>query len=206
MLEQLFGSRTRVLLLRLFLDYPGKAFFVRELARTLGTQLHSIRRELDNLESFGLLTVVPGPEKDDTVPPSAGSSSDAQKKYYAMNPDFILYPELRALFLKARLLIEKDLVHRLQEIGQIQLLVLTGMFVGLTEWPTDIFIVGNVNRKKIRSLIRRFEKELHQNINYTIMTKHEFKYRREITDRFIFNVLENKRMTIIDKIFAHTNE
>lgn len=193
MLEQLFGSRTRVLLLRLFLDYPEKAFYVRELARTLGSQLHSIRRELENLEIFGFLKVVPTNEKD--------GDGEAQKKYYVMNTDFILYPELRALFLKARLLIEKDLVRRLQEIGRIQFLALTGMFVGLTEWPTDIFIVGNVNRRKVRSLIRRFEKELHQQINYTIMTKQEFKYRREITDRFIFNVLENKRITIIDKIF-----
>src|SRR3989338_2703519 len=193
MLEQLFGSRTRVLLLRLFLDYPEKAFYVRELARTLGAQLHSIRRELENLEIFGFLNVVPTLEKD--------GEGEAQKKYYVMNTDFILYPELRALFLKARLLIEKDLVRRLQEIGRIQFLALTGMFVGLTEWPTDIFIVGNVNRKKIRSLIHRFEKELRQQINYTIMTKPEFTYRREITDRFIFNVLENKHITIIDKIF-----
>ena len=194
MLEQLFGSRTRVLLLRLFLDYPEKAFYVRELARTLGSQLHSIRRELENLEIFGFLKVVPTDEKD--------GDGETQKKYYVMNTDFILYPELRALFLKARLLIEKDLVRRLQEIGRIQFLALTGMFVGLTEWPTDIFIVGSANRRKIRSLIHRFEKELHQQINYTIMTKPEFKYRREITDRFIFNVLENKKIVIIDKIFS----
>ncbi len=193
MLEQLFGSRTRVLLLRLFLDYPEKAFFVRELARLLGAQLHSIRRELENLERLGLLKVVHGID--------ANEEDDAQKKYYAMNTEFILYSELRALFLKARLLIEKDLVRCLQDMGRIQYLALTGMFVGLSEWPTDIFIVGSINRKKVRSLIRRFEKELRQNINYTIMTKPEFKYRREITDRFIFNVLENKKIVIIDKIF-----
>lgn len=194
MLEQLFGSRTRVLLLRLFLDYPEKAFFVRELARTLGAQLHSIRRELENLELLGLLQVVPGTgvKEDD----------DAQKKYYAMQTEFILYPELRALFLKARLLIEKDLVRCLQDMGRIQYLALTGMFVGLSEWPTDIFIVGSINRKKVRTLIRRFEKELRQDINYTIMTRAEFRYRREITDRFIFNVLENKKIVIIDKIFT----
>ena len=192
MLEQLFGSHTRVLLLRLFLDYPEKAFYVRELARELGAQLHSVRRELENLESLGLLKVMPGSGKE---------KEDAQKKYYVMDTGFILYAELRALFLKARLLIEKDLVRHLQEIGRIQYLALTGMFVGLTEWPTDIFIVGSVNRKKIRLLIRRFEKELHQSINYTVMTKPEFRYRREITDRFIFNILENKKIVIIDKIF-----
>jgi hypothetical protein len=33
MLERLFGSRTRVKLLRLFLTNPGVEFFVREISR-----------------------------------------------------------------------------------------------------------------------------------------------------------------------------
>lgn len=194
MLEQLFGSRTRVALLRLFLDYPFKSFYVRELARLLETQLHSIRRELENLETLGFIRVV------SVSPDVDAAQGDAQKKYYALHNEFILYPELRALFIKARLLIERDLVKRLQEIGRIQYLALTGMFVGLSEWPTDIFIVGQINRKKIRMLIKRFEKELKQDINYTLMTKAEFKYRRDITDRFIFTILENKKIVIIDKL------
>lgn len=195
MLEQLFGSRTRVALLRLFLDYPFKAFYVRELARLLESQLHSIRRELENLESFEFLKVVPGASTEQE------GDGETQKKYYTLNTDFILYPELKALFVKARLLIEKDLVRRLQDIGRIHYLALTGIFVGLTEWPTDLFIVGQMNRRKLRSLIKRFEKELRQEINYTVLTKPEFKYRREITDRFVFTVLENKKIVIIDKIF-----
>jgi hypothetical protein len=205
MLEQLFGSRTRVLLLRLFLDHPDEAYFVRELTRLLGKQVYSIRRELENLTSFGLLKEVPAPldaddssEKPKGKKKGAKKKTNAQKKYYALNTGFVLYPELRAVFVKGRLLIEKDLVEKIQSVGKISYLVLTGMFVGLKDWPTDIFIVGSVNKAKLKKAIDHFEHELQRPINYTVMTKQEFQYRREITDRFIFNILENERIVVID--------
>ena len=37
MIEQLFGSKTRVMLLRLFLNNPEKFYYVRELTRNLDT-------------------------------------------------------------------------------------------------------------------------------------------------------------------------
>ena len=202
MLEQLFGSHTRVLLLRLFLDHPENAYYVREITRLLDTQVHSVRRELENLQAFGLLVVVEPPTEQAGSELEAGKISsakeEAQKKYYRLNKDFVLYAELRALFVKARLLIERDLVEKVQKVGRINYLALTGMFVGFQDWPTDIFIVGNINREKLQRLVRGFEKELQRPINYTTMTKQEFLYRREVTDRFVFTILENKKIVVID--------
>ena len=55
MLEQLFGSRTRTKLLRLFLMHPERAFYIRELTRLIDTQINSVRRELQNLQSGGVI-------------------------------------------------------------------------------------------------------------------------------------------------------
>lgn len=207
MLEQLFGSRTRVLLLRLFLDHPGQAYYVREIARLLGTQINSVRRELENLESFGLiLPTASGSASGSLSRETKGKESDAQKKYYTMNQDFVLYAELKALFLKARLLIERSLVEKLQKIGRIRYLALTGLFAGLSDWPTDIFLVGQIQKKKMQRLIHYFEKELQHEIKYTVMTKSEFLYRREVTDRFIFNILEHPKIVVIDSLFPKLRE
>ena len=54
MLEHLFGSKTRVRLLRLFLHHPEEAFFVRELARKTHFQMNAVRRELENLVDSSL--------------------------------------------------------------------------------------------------------------------------------------------------------
>ncbi|KKT48044.1 MAG: hypothetical protein UW40_C0055G0007, partial [Parcubacteria group bacterium GW2011_GWF2_44_17] len=55
MFEQIFGSKTRVQLITIFLRNPDKGFYVRELSRITGQYINSIRRELENLEHFGLL-------------------------------------------------------------------------------------------------------------------------------------------------------
>ena len=55
MLEQLFGSRTRWKLLKLFLSHKDEAFYIRELTRLTDEKLNSIRRELANLEDWGII-------------------------------------------------------------------------------------------------------------------------------------------------------
>src|SRR3989338_5209240 len=103
MLEQLFGSRTRTLILRLFLDHPDNSYYFLEIARLIGTQLHSVRRELDNLEQFGLLlSIAPSQQKEIKETEGDGEEKkdgESQKKYYSLDKTFVLYPELRALFL-----------------------------------------------------------------------------------------------------------
>ena len=49
MIDSLFGSKTRVKLLHLFLNNPGKAFYVREITRLVDEQINSVRRELANI-------------------------------------------------------------------------------------------------------------------------------------------------------------
>jgi hypothetical protein len=45
MIEQLFGSKTRVKLLKLFFSNPNRSFYVREITRTIDEQINSVRRE-----------------------------------------------------------------------------------------------------------------------------------------------------------------
>ena len=55
MIEQLFGSKTRVKLLQLFYSNPNRAFYVREITRKIDEQINSVRRELSNLLSIGII-------------------------------------------------------------------------------------------------------------------------------------------------------
>ena len=174
MLEQLFGSRTRVKLLRLFLSESDKSYFVREITRIIDERINSVRRELSNLEDMGLLVTYP---KD-------------QKKYYQANSNFILFPELKGLILKAQVILEDKLVSDIKALGNIQYMALTGFFVGLQGNSTDILLVGKINRDKLTKLMTNFEKFFNRGINYTVMTTKEYKYRRDLTDRFLYDILE----------------
>lgn len=55
MIDALFGSKTRVKLLHLFLNNPNRAFYVREITRKIDEQINSVRRELANMLGVGII-------------------------------------------------------------------------------------------------------------------------------------------------------
>ena len=185
MLEQLFGSHTRVKLLRFFFRKPEEPHFVRELTRAIGQRINSVRRELLRLERIGLLT----------------SEARGQKKYFRVNEAYTLYPELKALLLKSHLTIESDLVSKLKKLGRVSYVCLTGFFTGNTEAKTDLLLVGQLNRKRLEPIMRALQKGFAQDINYTVMSKKEFLYRNSLTDRFLYDILEHKKIVLFDRLF-----
>lgn len=210
-LEQLFGSKTRVKLLRLFLNNVNKFYFVREVAREVNSQINSVRRELLNLKTLGIINEIKMPKEIYLLPKSDKQNKflgdfkkikqkDVLKKFFQVNTDFILFSELKALLLKADFLLEKKFVKAVQEIGNVDYFVLTGNFVGLPEIPVDLFLVGRFNRRKLSRLIKKFEKDFGREINYTVMSRQEFKYRKDITDRFLYDILENKKIVMVNEL------
>ena len=200
MLEHLFGSKTRVRLLRLFLNNHQDAYFVRELTRKIKAQINAVRNELENLVSMGVVVECEAPVDVD----GKKARSSRQRKYYRINSESVLYPELRALFMKARVLLEKNFVRKVVQTGTISHLSLMGYFVGIEDSVTDLFIVGRVNRSKLTVVIRNFEREVGREINYTVMTPQEYKYRRDVTDKFLYSILEVKKITVVDKLGEKT--
>lgn len=185
MLDQLFGSRTRVKLLRLFLTNPENDYFVRELTRKVNERINSVRRELENLESLGLVE----------------SHQNGQKKFYRANTNFVLFPELKNLVLKSQITLERDLANSIKAVGQISYLVLTGIFTGVPDGQTDILIVGKVNRTKLTRLINKFHRDFDKHIRYTVMTRKEFDFRNSLTDKFLYHILEHPKIVVTDTIF-----
>ena len=198
MLEKLFGSKARVKILKLFLLHPQDKFYIRQLARDLKLQLNSVRRELENLENFGILTSDFKSEEAEAEkkPGTAGQ----EKKYYRANPDFVLFDEIKALIVKAQILYEKDFVRKLRSIGKIKLLILTGIFANNPSTLIDILLVGKINKAKLVKLINELEVELGREINFTLFDPQEFKYRRDITDIFLYGILEGRKLVVIDEV------
>lgn len=214
MLGQLFGSNARVKILKIFLFNPEERYYIRELARKLKLQVNSVRRELDNLEKFGVLvsgsSLDEENEIEDGKPPSMAktnkpsyakaTASKQEKKYYKANADFVLFEEIKSLIIKAQILYGQDFIKKLKRAGNIKLLVLTGKFVNELEFPIDLLIVGRFNKVKLLKLIKELETELGREINYTIMDTKEFKYRRDITDVFLYGILEGKNIMAVDEM------
>lgn len=183
-LEHLFGSRTRVKILRLFLRNPGRSFYVREIGREVGTQIHAVRRELDRFVSVKLLR-----REERGV-----DSSNAKKKFYIMDEKAPLYPELKSLVINSQIFVERDIVLKLREAGKIGAIFFCGVFVDEPVTESDVLIIGRLDRGKLKSIMDTFGKEVGFDIRYTIMTGAEFKYRREVADRFLLGIIDGKHI------------
>jgi predicted transcriptional regulator len=202
MVEQLFGSKTRVKLLSLFFNNPGRPFYVREITRKIDEQINSVRRELANLLSIGLVS-------------SDGSNN---RLYYEVNPKYEYYEQLRSIFtsmpVKSTDSVVKEtreedkIIKRLRSTGSITFAFLTGTFARDARTNVDIFVVGDINKARLAKVVAEMEKEMGRELNYSALSPQEYEYRLSLNDRFISNVLEAKKIVIIDgqeKPLAHSD-
>jgi len=125
------------------------------------------------------------------------------KKFYRANPDFVLFDELKALVFKSQLLIGKSLSESIMGLGKVKMLLLTGFFTGDTGTDTDLLIVGSVHKPRLQRMLRQLEKSFGHVINYTLMSVHEYRLRKAMTDKFLYKILEGKKMTLIDEMNIH---
>ena len=194
MLEQLFGSKTRFNLLRFLFHNSDDSFFVRELSRALNSQVNAVRREINLLKKLDIL--IEEDKKDNGAEHGA-----SLRKYYSLNKDALIYPELEALILKADVLVEKELIDTIKNKGgDIKLLLMTGAFTKDTTVSVDILLVGDIKERNIAKIIADYEKKMGREVKYTIMNEKEFRERRHIMDKFIFSIFEAKHEKIINEM------
>lgn len=197
MLAKLFGSTARVKILKLFLLNTDTSYYIRQISRHLNLQLSAVRRELENLETLELLESHSGSEDEEGMSEERGNKND--RKYYKANRQFILFNEIRELILKAQILCERAFTDKLKKQGNIRLLILSGLFTNDTQSEVDMLIVGNFDKSKVAKLVKGLEEELVTEVNYAVLSEEEFKYRRQVTDVFLYSVLEGKKIVVVDE-------
>jgi len=183
MLEALISSKTRVKLLTLFLLNPESEYYVREIVRMTQENYNAVRRELANLESFGLIS---GQKK-------------GNQQYYFVNRTFFLYDELQKIVLKTEG-IAKIIQENLMKLNDIECMFIYGSFATGTARATsdiDLFIIGNADENSLIPLVHSSEGAINREINYTLMHRDEFNKRMQTGDSFVKNVLGEPKIMII---------
>lgn len=186
-LEKLFGSKTRTKLLSLFFGNPERSYYVREMTRVIDEQINSVRRELLNLESIGII-------KNETYD---------NKIYYSANNK---HPYARALVMlfssRTDVAVETAVVktNAWEEYvrpvkNYLTCLIVTNRLPG--QEGVDLLIVGDDRTKKLTHWAEVVEKKEGKPLNYVIMSRDDFQYRLNVKDRFVSEVLE---MSILEKI------
>jgi predicted transcriptional regulator len=191
MVEQLFGSKTRVKLLQLFYSNPNRSFYVREITRKIDEQINSVRRELSNLLSIGIIT----------------SDNTNNKLYYEVNQKYKYYNPLHEIFgggvrkiasKKESALSEQQTETDLKAVGHIDLAVYTGQFTRDESAGIDFLVVGDVNPNALQKYVDELEAKENKTIRYTTMSLPDFIYRQQIRDRFATTIAQSKKQVLVD--------
>ncbi len=195
MIDALFGSKTRVKLLHLFLNNPGQSFYVREITRKVGEQINSVRRELSNMLDVGIIT----------------SDSADNKLYYQVNQRYEHYVSFRSIFSGEPLtVIEKipadsnimsgrdGYIAKLKEITGIRIAILAGVLVEKSTSAVDILLVGSPSVKKVQAVIKQIENNEGRELNYSVLSYDDFYYRWSVRDKFVMSVLMSDYIVAID--------
>jgi predicted transcriptional regulator len=214
MIEQLFGSKTRVKLLKLFFSNPNRSFYVREITRTIDEQINSVRRELSNLLSLGLIT----------------SDSTNNKLYYEVNQKYEHFEALQAMFAqtktKSKPVVQKKEVtqteaqkqgeetvvatknteavelpeaEKWQHTGNIVGIVYSGAYTRDEHAPVDILIIGDVNVAQVEAVIVQLEKDINRELRYAVIDQDEWRYRGQVRDKFWLQVIAAKKQIVLQK-------
>jgi predicted transcriptional regulator len=199
MVEQLFGSKTRVKLLRLFYSNPNRSFYVREITRKIDEQINSVRRELSNLLSIGIIS----------------SEETNNRLYYEVNQTYEYFKPLTMIFGTVESTVtdtEEEVavpvasvksvdpeVAELAGLGNVEAALYTGQFTRDDSSGIDMLIIGDVNQTKLQKYMQALELKEKKDIRYVVMSPTEFNYRLQVKDRFITTVLSAKKQVLIDK-------
>ncbi|MEI7758786.1 MAG: transcriptional regulator [bacterium] len=193
MIDQLFGSKTRVKLLQLFYSNPNRSFYVREITRKIDEQINSVRRELANLLTIGIIV----------------SRNDNNKLFYEVNKKFEYNRALSEIFSKAPSLKTSELDSEgvviidqgniFKGVGNVELAFYTGQFTNDEISGIDLMIVGDVNKNKLDKFILELESQENKEIRYVVMDLEEYKYRNQVKDKFISDIKSAKKQVLVDK-------
>jgi len=189
MIDSLFGSKTRVKLLHLFLNNPEKSFYVREITRMIDEQINSVRRELANMVSVGIV-------QQDAID---------NKLYYSVNEDYPYIKPLAAIFSDknteggmgvASSVSWKDSLGRMRGL---RLAIISGKLVVGSSSAVDLLLVGDgMSAVTIKNLVKKIEKDRKIEINYAVISYDDFYYRMSVKDRFIMDIIRNKHFVLVD--------
>lgn len=191
MIDALFGSKTRVKLLHLFLNNPGKAFYVREITRLIDEQINSVRRELANMLEVGIIT----------------SQNTDNKLYYEVNQRYEFYVPFRAMFAdqKVTRVTNSDKsqtkvtwMSDLESLPGARVVVVAGALVDGSASSVDLIVAGDTTKKKVLDVIGNIESSLGRELSFSVLPYDEFYYRLSVRDKFLTTVLTNKHLVVLD--------
>jgi hypothetical protein len=183
-LSDIITSKVRVKILELFFGNLKEMYHVRGIVRETKEEINAVRRELERLETGGILKKEPR----------------GNRVYYWLRTDYPFFGDLLSIVAKTSG-IGASIIANKNKIGKINFVMFSGQFTRVKprrrDEDVDILVVGDVVLPELATLIRMEESKRGKEINYTVMSKEEFNFRKKRRDPFLLGILSGSRTMIV---------
>jgi len=174
MLEKLLTSSARVKILQ-YLILSKRSTHLREIARECKIPVSAAKREIDNLESIGLIA-----KNNNTIELNNNSNILQELKSIIVKTDGAFFPIKKAL---ENLDIDYALIFGSFAKGDFS-----------TQSDIDLFVIGNASQKEIFGAIGPVERVIQKEINPIVWKKEEFILNRKKS--FIKDIAKGKILVL----------
>lgn len=183
MLKNLFSSKARIEILKLFLFNPENSFYQRQIATLTNQSIRGVQREVEKLKKIGLIE----------------ESLEGNRKYYKTNKSCPVFEDLKKIFFKT-VGIGEVLKKDLKKSNAIKIAFIYGSYARGEEnllSDIDLLVIGNIKSRELSNLLAKPKREAGREINYAVYSLQEFKQRIKQKDHFLNAVLKRKKIFII---------
>lgn len=201
-LAKLFGGQARVKIMRLFILNSEASFEVDDIVSRSRVTKANVRKEINVLSLMGFIK-----QKSSTKIGYRGNKKKVNVWY--LNKSFQYLDSLRDILIDPKLLLQEDLPQRFRQVGKIKLMIVSGVFIGEDKSRADILVVGDRLKKNIlQQVIKSLEAEIGKELDYVVFDSEEFKYRIEMYDKLVCDILDLPHEKIIDngQLSAHISK
>jgi len=191
----LFGSPTRLKLLRFFLFNPSKEFSFDDISRRARLVRRTARTEMDALLRAGVIKKKVFFE----LAPKAGKK--VRVSGLALDKTFPELPALQTFLFETAPLDGKNVIRHLRKAGTLDVVVATGVFMRNFEQRLDLLIaMKKLSESKVETAVRSLESELGIEIRFAAMETEDLIYRVGMHDRLTRDVFDYPHDLLVDKI------
>ena len=183
MLSKLFISKVRIKMLNQFLMDPQQEYHVRGLVRILEEEINAVRRELQNLESAGILI----------------SKRKGNKLFYQLDENCRYVVDLTRLMYQVRDHVVA--IHTaVSRVSNIQMALITGNYLKNSydhDYDIDMLILGEVDVNELTVAIKKIEEKLGKELRVTVLHQKDLEFSYKKRDDFLLNILRGDKIFLI---------
>ena len=181
-LAEILSSKTRAEIFAVFFNSLDEELHFRDIQRRINQSVGATKQELEKLVSLDLLKI----------------RKSGNRVYYKANRENPLYKPIYDLVQRTSgiiSLLKKNLSNQ-----NIDFAFIFGSYARdeiTSESDIDLFVIGNLNSKKLSSLVKATSIKISREINYFIILKEEFIDRKKRSEHFITSIIKSPKVFII---------